>query len=67
MTKRRYKTNAKRSKKERALGILTDQDCVENESVRLKFFNKEVNYQMGASLIAQRSNALIIPVYAYKE
>ncbi|WP_268258784.1 lipid A biosynthesis lauroyl acyltransferase [Campylobacter jejuni] len=54
-------------KKERALGILTDQDCVENESIRLKFFNKEVNYQMGASLIAQRSNALIIPVYAYKE
>ncbi|GAA7168851.1 lipid A biosynthesis lauroyl acyltransferase HtrB [Helicobacter pylori] len=54
-------------KKERALGILTDQDCTENESVRLKFFNKEVNYQMGASLIAQRSNALIIPIYAYKE
>lgn len=49
------------------MGILTDQDCAENESVRLKFFNKEVNYQMGASLIAQRSNALIIPVYAYKE
>ncbi|EAJ7581892.1 lauroyl acyltransferase [Campylobacter jejuni] len=54
-------------KKGRTLGILTDQDCAENESVRLKFFNKEVNYQMGASLIAQRSNALIIPVYAYKE
>ncbi|EPE1842760.1 lipid A biosynthesis lauroyl acyltransferase HtrB, partial [Campylobacter jejuni] len=33
-------------KKGRALGILTDQDCVEKESVRLKFFNKEVNYQM---------------------
>lgn len=28
-------------KKERALGILTDQDCVENESVRLKFLTKK--------------------------
>ncbi|HFZ5203319.1 TPA: lipid A biosynthesis lauroyl acyltransferase [Campylobacter jejuni] len=53
--------------KKRALGILTDQDCTINESTRLNFFNKEVNYQMGASFIAQKSNALIIPVYAYKE
>jgi len=53
-------------KKGRVLGILTDQDCTAKESVRLKFFGKEVNYQMGASLVAQRSKALIIPVYAYK-
>lgn len=53
-------------KKGRALGILTDQDCTDNESIRLDFFGKEVNYQCGASFIAQKSDALIIPVYAYK-
>lgn len=54
-------------KKGRTLGILTDQDCTDKEGVRLKFFGKEVNYQMGASFIAQKSKALLIPVYTYKE
>ncbi|MBM0637126.1 lauroyl acyltransferase [Campylobacter sp. VicNov18] len=53
-------------KQGRALGMLTDQDCTDNESIKVKFFDKEVNYQMGASFIAQKSDALIIPVYAYK-
>ncbi|MDX2330652.1 lipid A biosynthesis lauroyl acyltransferase [Campylobacter hepaticus] len=53
-------------KRGRSLGLLTDQDCTDNESIKISFFNKEVNYQMGASFIAQKSDALIIPVYVYK-
>ncbi|EAH5553037.1 lauroyl acyltransferase [Campylobacter upsaliensis] len=54
-------------KERRTLGILTDQDCALNESLRLKFFDKEVNYQMGASVIAKKTNALIIPAFIYQK
>ncbi|MCR2059498.1 lipid A biosynthesis lauroyl acyltransferase [Campylobacter helveticus] len=54
-------------KNRRTLGILTDQDCATNESLRLEFFGKEVNYQMGASVIAKKTNALIIPAFIYQK
>ncbi|MBS4314298.1 lipid A biosynthesis lauroyl acyltransferase [Campylobacter vulpis] len=54
-------------KNRRTLGILTDQDCALNESLRLEFFGKEVNYQMGASVIAKKTNALIIPAFIYQK
>ena len=54
-------------KKGRALGILTDQDCADKESLKLEFFGKKVNYQIGASVLAKRCEALLIPVYVYRE
>ncbi|EAL6661019.1 lauroyl acyltransferase, partial [Campylobacter coli] len=53
-------------KNKRALGILTDQNCTDNEGVRLDFFGKRVNYQAGASILAKKTGALIIPAYIYQ-
>ncbi|TKX33054.1 lipid A biosynthesis lauroyl acyltransferase [Campylobacter aviculae] len=53
-------------KNKRVLGILTDQDCTDNESIGLDFFGKKVNYQMGASVLAQRTKALILPAFVYQ-
>ncbi|MDL0113873.1 lipid A biosynthesis lauroyl acyltransferase [Campylobacter felis] len=54
-------------KNRRTLGILTDQNAAQNESMRLEFFGKEVNYQMGASVIAKKTNALILPSFIYQK
>lgn len=54
-------------KERRTLGILTDQNAAQNESMRLEFFGKEVNYQMGASVIAKKTNALILPSFIYQK
>lgn len=51
----------------RILGILTDQDCSLNESVRLKFFDKEVNWLAGASVIAKKTEAFLMPMFIIKE
>ncbi|KGI55919.1 lipid A biosynthesis lauroyl acyltransferase [Campylobacter sp. MIT 97-5078] len=50
----------------RALGILTDQDASDNESMVLEFFGKKVNWLLGASVIAKKSEALLIPAFIYK-
>lgn len=52
-------------KNKRTLGILTDQDCTDNESIKLDFFGKKVNYQMGASVLAKKTGAVIIPAFIY--
>lgn len=52
-------------KNKRTLGILTDQDCTDNESIKLDFFGKKVNYQMGASVLAKKTGAMIIPAFIY--
>lgn len=52
-------------KNKRTLGILTDQDCTDNESIKLEFFGKKVNYQMGASVLAKKTGAVIIPAFIY--
>lgn len=51
----------------RILGILTDQDCSLNESVRLKFFDKELNWLAGASVIAKKTEAFLMPMFIIKE
>jgi len=51
----------------RILGILTDQDASLNESVRLKFFDKELNWLAGASVIAKKTEALLMPMFIYKD
>lgn len=49
----------------RALGVLTDQDAGDNESMVLEFFGKKVNWLVGASVIAKKSEALLIPAFIY--
>lgn len=54
-------------KEKRALGILTDQNASENESIELDFFGKKVYWLVGASVIAKKSEALIVPVFIYQD
>lgn len=53
-------------KNQRTLGLLTDQDASENESIKIEFFNQEVNYINAASIIAKKTNAILIPAYIYQ-
>ena len=50
----------------RTLGILPDQDAADHESVVLEFFGKKVNWNAGASVIAKKTNALLIPAFVYQ-
>lgn len=54
-------------KNKRTLGILTDQDAADNESIVLEFFGKKVNWNVGASVIAKKANALLIPAFIYQK
>ena len=54
-------------KNDRVLGILTDQNATENEGLKLKFFNKDIIYLSGASVIAKKSSALLVPVFIYQK
>ncbi|ARJ56756.1 lipid A biosynthesis lauroyl acyltransferase [Campylobacter cuniculorum] len=54
-------------KDKRTLGILTDQDASANESMRVKFFDKEVNFLMGASVIAKKMDALLLSAFIYQK
>ena len=54
-------------KNKRALGILTDQDASDNESMVLEFFGKKVNWVLGASVIAKKVDALLIPAFIYQK
>lgn len=54
-------------KNKRALGILTDQDASDNESMVLEFFDKKVNWVLGASVIAKKVDALLIPAFIYQK
>lgn len=51
---------------DRVLGILSDQDVSDNEALKIKFFDKDVNFISGASIIAKKSAALIVPVFIYQ-
>ncbi len=50
----------------RALGILPDQDASDSESVVVEFFGKKVNWNAGASVIAKKVGALLIPAFVYQ-
>ena len=54
-------------KRGRSLGILSDQDAGDNESVVLEFFGKKVNWNIGASVIAKKTKALLIPAFVYQK
>lgn len=54
-------------KDKRTLGILTDQDASDNESIRVKFFGKEVNFLVGASVIAKKTDALLLSAFIYQQ
>lgn len=53
-------------KEKRTLGILTDQDCSNNEGIKIDFFDKKVNFLIGASLIAKKTKALLLPAFIYQ-
>ncbi|EAJ5687091.1 lipid A biosynthesis lauroyl acyltransferase [Campylobacter lari] len=54
-------------KEGRSLGILTDQDAVDGESVKIQYFNQEVNFIAGASVLAKKTNAMILPCFVYQK
>ncbi|MCV3410558.1 lauroyl acyltransferase [Campylobacter lari] len=54
-------------KEGRSLGILTDQDAVDSESVKIQYFNQEVNFIAGASVLAKKTNAMILPCFVYQK
>lgn len=51
----------------RALGLLPDQDASDSESLVLEFFGKKVNWNVGASVIAKKTNALLLPAFVYQK
>ncbi|MPB17498.1 lauroyl acyltransferase [Campylobacter lari] len=53
-------------KEGRSLGILTDQDAVDGESIKIQYFNQEVNFIAGASVLAKKTNAMILPCFVYQ-
>lgn len=53
-------------KNKRTLGILPDQDAGDNESMVLEFFGHKVNWNLGASVIAKKAQALLLPAFIYK-
>ncbi|TQR33874.1 lauroyl acyltransferase [Campylobacter sp. MIT 99-7217] len=53
-------------KQKRPLGILTDQDASDSESLVLDFFGKKVNWVVGASVVAKKTGALLIPTFIFK-
>ncbi|EAH8201660.1 lipid A biosynthesis lauroyl acyltransferase [Campylobacter lari] len=54
-------------KEGRSLGILTDQDAVDGESIKIQYFNQEVNFIAGASVLAKKTNAMILPCFVYQK
>ncbi|EAJ5691884.1 lauroyl acyltransferase [Campylobacter lari] len=53
-------------KEGRSLGILTDQDAVDGESIKIQYFNQEVNFIAGASVLAKKTNAMVLPCFVYQ-
>lgn len=51
----------------RILGILTDQHASDNESMKLKYFNQEVNFIIGASVLAKKVDGAILPCFVYQK
>lgn len=53
-------------RQKRFLGVLVDQNTTVNEGIEVKFFNKKVMHSNALSIIAKKTNALIIPVFIQK-
>ncbi|MCX2683199.1 lipid A biosynthesis lauroyl acyltransferase [Campylobacter sp. MIT 21-1685] len=50
----------------RTLGLLTDQEGGENESMELEFFGRKVRYLIGGSILAKKTKAVLIPAFIYQ-
>ncbi|WP_291952565.1 lipid A biosynthesis lauroyl acyltransferase [Campylobacter sp.] len=54
-------------KEGRILGILTDQHASDNESIKIQYFNQEVNFISGASVLAKKVKGVILPCFVYQK
>ncbi|TXE88604.1 lauroyl acyltransferase [Campylobacter volucris] len=54
-------------KEGRILGILTDQYASDNESIKITYFNQEVNFILGASVLAKKVKGVILPCFVYQK
>ncbi|WP_190317967.1 MULTISPECIES: lipid A biosynthesis lauroyl acyltransferase [unclassified Campylobacter] len=54
-------------KNNRMLALLTDQQSSHTEGLQIKFFGQEVNFFMAASVIAKKTNALMIACFIYQK
>lgn len=54
-------------KEGRSLGLLTDQYANENESIKITYFNQEVNFISGASVLAKKVKGVILPCFIYQK
>ena len=51
----------------RIVGILVDQNTAPKEGIKVKFFGKDVLHTPAASVLAQKTNALIINAFIYQK
>lgn len=54
-------------KEGRSLGLLTDQYANKNESIKITYFNQEVNFISGASVLAKKVKGVILPCFIYQK
>ncbi len=54
-------------KENKALGILIDQHSNSSKAIDVKFFNKEVKFNRGVTILAQKFNAIVVPMFSYKK
>ena len=54
-------------KARRLVGILVDQNTAPNDGIKVKFFGKDVLHTPAASVLAQKTNALIINAFIYQK
>ena len=54
-------------KARRIVGILVDQNTAEKDGIKVKFFGKDVLHTPAASVLAQKTNALIINAFIYQK
>ncbi|WP_103583056.1 lipid A biosynthesis lauroyl acyltransferase [Campylobacter concisus] len=54
-------------KARRIVGILVDQNTAPKDGIKVKFFDKDVLHTPAASVLAQKTNALIINAFIYQK
>lgn len=54
-------------KARRIVGILVDQNTAPKDGIKVKFFGKDVLHTPAASVLAQKTNALIINAFIYQK
>lgn len=51
----------------RFLGVIVDQNTAKSEGIEVKFFGKRVLHTPALSIIAKKTDALIIPIFIHKD